>query len=97
MSFFGLVTQSDLQAAVNKLNKRMDTLATQDDVNALTTQVTQVASDLDTARTNLQAEIDSLASANPTLDLSALTNAITPLDDAVNSLNNLTPTPPASQ
>lgn len=97
MTLFGLVTSSDLQNAVNKINKRIDKLeaSEQGQIDALTSQVTQVSSDLETATQNLQAEIDSLASANPSLDLSALTNAIAPLDEAVNSLNNLKPTPPS--
>jgi len=90
------VTQSDLDAAVATLNGRIDKMATQADVDAITTQVQQVATDLETAKTNLQAEIDALASANPSLDLTALNAAVAPLDAAVNSLGELKPTPPAA-
>ena len=69
-------------------------MATQADVDALTTQVQQVASDLEAARTALQGEIDSLASANPALDLTGLQSAVQPLDAAVKSLGELQPTPP---
>jgi hypothetical protein len=96
MGFFGLVTQADLNNAVNTLLKRMGTLATQDDVNALTAAIEQVETDLQTAATNIQSELDALASANPTLDLTALQDAVTPLDDQVNALGNLKPTPPAT-
>ncbi len=70
-------------------------MATQADVDAITTQVSQVASDLKAAQASLQAEIDSLGSANPTLDLTALQTAVAPLDSAVQSLGGLKPTPKA--
>lgn len=71
-------------------------MSNQADVDALTAQVTQVAADLQTAQTTLQAEIDNLASANPELDLTALQDAVAPLDAAVQKLGATVPTPPAS-
>ena len=69
-------------------------MSTQADVDALTVAVTQISTDLATASTTLQAEIDKLVAANPALDLTALTAAIAPIDAAVNALDTLAPTPP---
>ncbi len=66
-------------------------MASQSDVDALTTQVDQVATDLTAAQTSLQSEIDTLAAANPSLDLSALQSAVTPLDSAVQALGQIKP------
>jgi outer membrane murein-binding lipoprotein Lpp len=95
-----------LKATVNTLEGKI--MATQADIDALTTQVnsvasglTQVGSDLDAAQTKLQAEIDALAQANPSLNLSALQAAVAPIGDAVTqldqhaqSLGNLVPDAP---
>jgi len=89
--------------AIHDLQERTENMATQADVDALTASVDQVATDLATARTTLQQEIDSLAQQNPGLDLSALTAAVAPIDQAVQALGALkpdpapapTPTPPA--
>lgn len=70
-------------------------MATQADIDALTAEINQVATDVDTAKTQLQAEIDALADANPGLDVSALQAAVAPLDGAVVALGELKPTPPA--
>lgn len=70
-------------------------MATQADVDALTTAIDTVATDVATAQTVLQAEIDALAQANPSLDLSALQTAVAPLDAAVQQLGALKPIPPA--
>jgi len=73
-------------------------MSTQADVDALTATATQIAADLATTRTALQAEIDNLSVANPTLNLSALQSAMAPLDAAVQALAALkpdvVPTPP---
>src|SRR5438309_9884094 len=81
---------------VQYINRRLSHMATQADVDALTQQVGQVASDLQSAQTQLQTEIDNIAAANPNLDLSALQSAIQPLDDSVKALGNLQPTPAPS-
>jgi uncharacterized protein YlxW (UPF0749 family) len=95
MSFFSLVTRADLNAAVKQLQKEMRQMeaSQQADVDALTTAVNQVSTDVENARTALQTEIDSLAAAHPSVDLSALQAAVAPLDGAVQSLSSLTPTP----
>lgn len=83
-----------LLALYDHIIERMQAMtdATQADIDALTAQVTQVASDLATAQTTLQAEIDKLAGVG--VDVSALQAAVAPLDAAVVALGGLTPTPP---
>lgn len=71
-------------------------MASQADVDALTSAVDQVSADLASAQSKLQAEIDALAAANPSLDLTALQAAVAPLDSAVVALGDLTPTPPSA-
>jgi septal ring factor EnvC (AmiA/AmiB activator) len=95
--FFGLVTTADLNNAVAGLTKQIKALqeaemTTQADVDALTQQVDTIATDLATSQGKLQAEIDALAAANPSLDLTGLQNAVAPLDAAVVALGGLTPT-----
>lgn len=89
-----LVTVDDLNNAVATLNTRITQImaATQQDIDNLTTQVNQVASDLSAAQTKLQAEIDSLSAQG--VDVTALQSAVNPLDAAVVALGNLQPTPP---
>jgi multidrug resistance efflux pump len=87
MNIFGWFT---LNARVTRLEQQQ--MATQADLDALTAQVDQVAVDLAAAQTTLQAEIDSLSSANPSLDLTGLQAAVAPLDDAVKALGELKPT-----
>jgi hypothetical protein len=63
----------------------------QDEIDALTSQVVQVAEDLATAKTTLQQEIDGIAAEHPAVDLSALQAAIAPLDTAAKALAALKP------
>lgn len=81
----------DLWCAIDELRKAQ--MSTQADVDALTAAVNQVSTDVATAQTTLQAEIDKLAAANPALDLSGLTAAVGALDPAVQALDALAPTP----
>jgi DNA-directed RNA polymerase specialized sigma54-like protein len=94
MSFWGhqRVTRREFEEAITQIERKL--MSTQADVDALTAQVTQVATDLQTAQTTLQTEIDNLAAANPALDLSALQAAVAPLDASVQALGAITPTPP---
>lgn len=83
--------------------------ATQADIDALTAELNTVAGDLGTVSSNLatstaklQEEIDSLATAHPGLDVTALKAAADALDPDVQTLNgsvqalgNLAPTPPS--
>lgn len=88
------ITRREFDTTVAALNERMDGMATQADVDQITQQVSQVATDLESARTTLQTEIDQLAQANPAVDVSALQAAVAPLDAAVQSLGQLQPQPP---
>lgn len=91
----------EIWKAINKLEEKQ--MATQEEINALTGEVNQVASDITTVAQAIQNEIDDLATANPALDLSGLRAAIQPLGAAVEALGNLQPvkaeapvaTPPA--
>jgi multidrug resistance efflux pump len=80
----------DIWRAIHDLQENQ--MSTQADVDAVTTAVDQVATDLVTTQSALQAEIDLLASANPSLDLSALQAAVAPLDASVQALGALQPT-----
>lgn len=71
-------------------------MATQAEVDAITEELHTVSADLADTSSKLQAEIDALASANPSLDLSGLQAAAAPLDASVRALGNLVPTPPES-
>jgi deoxyribodipyrimidine photolyase-like uncharacterized protein len=106
------ITQGQLQEAIlvtyDRLNERISAMAeaNQADIDQLTadvqgvvTTVQQVAADVATARSTLQAEIDQLAGQG--VDVSnlqaadqQLKDAVSPLDSAVNDLGNLKPTPP---
>jgi uncharacterized protein YlxW (UPF0749 family) len=83
-----------LQARITTLNRRITDMAdaTQADIDNLTSQVQQVATDLDATRSKLQTEIDTLAGQG--VDVTALQDAVAPLDAAVQSLGDLAPTPP---
>lgn len=72
-------------------------MASQADVDAITAELGQVSTDLVTAQTTLQAEIDALAAANPTVDVTALKAAADELDPAVQKLSGLVPDAPTSQ
>jgi uncharacterized coiled-coil protein SlyX len=80
--------------AIHELQEAV--MATQADVDALTTQVSTVASDLAKAQADIQAELDALSTANPTVDLTALTAAVAGLDPAVQTLGALKPDAPAA-
>jgi hypothetical protein len=73
---------------------REQQMSTQADADALVVQVNQIVTDLTAAQASLQAEIDKLANANPTLDLSALQAAVAPLDTQVQILGTLQPAAP---
>ena len=80
--------------AIHSIERQLTHMATQAEVDTITTEVEKVATDLSTAQTALQTEIDALAAANPTLNLSALQTAVAPLDAAVTALGNLQPLKP---
>jgi hypothetical protein len=68
-------------------------MATQSEVDAITAELGTVATDLASGQVTLQAEIDSLAAANPAVDVTALKEAADALDPAVQKLASLVPDP----
>jgi hypothetical protein len=102
------VTREELHRALAQLQEEI--MSTQADADALTAQlqqdevnIAQVATDAAAASAKLQAELSAVASANPSVDLSAalqaasdVTAAIAPLDSAVQALGNQTPDAPAT-
>jgi copper chaperone CopZ len=78
--------------AITQLKEQ--TMTTQAEVDGITTEVQKVATDLTTVQATLQTEIDNLAAANPSVDLSWLKAAVEPLDAAVEALGNLQPLKP---
>src|ERR1035437_3194867 len=75
--------------AINELQENQ--MSTQAQVDALTAELTQVASDLVASSAALQTEIDSLAAANPGVSLTALQAAADALDPAVKAIGALVP------
>lgn len=81
----------EIWEAINEL--RNNQVSLQEEINGITTELDQVATDLTTVQATLQTEIDNLAAANPGVDLSGLRTAVAPLDAAVQALGKLEPTP----
>ena len=98
------VTNAQILTAVTRLASKVDVILTQigilmsqqDDISADTAAIVQAVTDLGTAVTAVQAEIDALKNANPALDLSALDAAVGSLQPAVAGVQGLVPpAPPA--
>jgi hypothetical protein len=89
---------AQLAVRVTELKEIVLTTAgnTQADVDALTAQVTQLAAQLTTDVTNIDAEIAALKTANPGLDLSKLEAAMTGLSGTVSTVDAIAPPPPAT-
>lgn len=66
-------------------------MSEQEQVNTLETAVAQVATDLGTAQTTLQTELNELKAANPAVNLTKLTAAVDALDPSVQALAALKP------
>ncbi len=97
MTFLPRSSRRNLSAAwraIHNLERQLTHMATQAEVDTITTEVEKVATDLTTASTTLRTEIDSLAAANPQINLSGLRTAVAPLDAAVQALGNLQPLTP---
>lgn len=69
-------------------------MATQADVDALTTALDQVATDLAASQATLQVEIDKLAGPNPGLNFDGLRAEVAKLDPMAQAIGALKPTPP---
>lgn len=91
------VTRDELDEQLAVINRRITEMgATQQaEIDTLTSDIDQVATDLAAAQTTLQNELNALAAANPQLDFSKLEAAVAPLDSAVKALGALTPQAPA--
>lgn len=77
---------------INKLGEQA--VVAQSDIDALTAEVTQEDSDLNSAVTAIQAEIVALQQANPALDLSGLQSEVDAVKTAVAAAAALVPAPP---
>jgi hypothetical protein len=77
------------------IDLRKNQVSLQEEINGITTELDQVATDIASVQATLQTEIDNLAAANPGVDLSGLRTAVAPLDAAVQALGKLEPTPAA--
>jgi len=91
----------ELWQAIHSIEERIENMANQAEVDEITAAVNQVKTDLATASANIQNEIDTLAAAQPGIDLTALKSAVAPLDESAVALGNLkalqaTPAAPAA-
>lgn len=87
------VTRREFDHELAELNERLTRMSTQfDDLNAA---IDQVSGDLTTATTELQAELNALAAANPGIDLSPAIAKVQALDTAVQAVGTLKPDTPA--
>lgn len=84
----------EIWQAINAIERKLTYMATQAEVDGITTEIQKVATDLTTVQGTLQTEIDNLAAANPSIDLSGLKTAVAPLDAAVEALGSLQPLKP---
>jgi predicted negative regulator of RcsB-dependent stress response len=82
------VTLTQILAAINTANKKLDVLMSQqDDLAADVQAIDQAVTDLGTAASAIEAEIAALKAANPALDLTALDTAVGSLKTAVSSVS----------
>ena len=91
--------RGDVWEAIHNLRRDISDLqeqnmAEQTQIDALTTELTQVAADLAASSTALQTEIDNLAAANPGINLAPLQAIADTLDPAAKAIGALAPTPP---
>lgn len=84
-----------LQSQVTTLTKDVAKMATQAEVDALTTAVNGVSADLTAAVANISAELTALQNANPSLDLTGLTTAVSGLQGVQATVDALE-TPPVT-
>src|ERR1700685_2049345 len=79
----------EIWEAIHRLERQQ--AMSQTEIDARTAAVGQVASDLEADATTIQAELDKLTEAEPSLDLSALTTAVAALDPKAKALGALVP------
>jgi hypothetical protein len=95
--WFPFITRDEFRDELAKLNERMNSMATQADVDALTqtvqtqtTQLGQVASDVTAAQTKIQDELNSLEAqinAGGAVNLDGLKTAVDALGTAITPLD----------
>lgn len=86
------ITNLQILRSLQELHAKVDVIMSeQDDINADVTTIEQGVAALGTAAAAIQAEIDALKAANPTLDLTGLDKAAADLTGAVGSVSALAP------
>ena len=69
--------------ALARILERLDIMATQADIDALTAQITDRDAALATALAGIQGDLDALKAANPAVDITALQASVAALGDTV--------------
>ena len=88
------ITNLQILRSLQELHAKVDVIMSQqDDINADVTTIEQGVANLGTAATAIQAEIDALKAANPSLDLSGLDQAAADLTGAVSAVSAIAPPP----
>jgi uncharacterized phage infection (PIP) family protein YhgE len=84
---------ASIDTHLHRIIERLRHMATQEDIDTLTAQVTALSdtlatetSELDTATAAILAEIDTLTNANPALDVSGLTAAVESVSTATSNI-----------
>jgi hypothetical protein len=88
------VTREEFENFKRTLNKKVDKMASQQDVDALQAQVDQDKVDLTTGIATVQAEVDALVVANPAIDVTNLQASVAALSPVVADVGAIKPTPP---
>lgn len=91
MNPFNRSRDREIWKAIKRLERQQ--MITQAEVDAITTEVQKVATDLGTVQSTLQTEINALAAANPSLDLSGPQTAVAPLGNLQPIKAEATPEP----
>jgi hypothetical protein len=85
-----------LHQSLHSLHQKVDAImSTQAQADADTQAILQSLTDLATSSAAIQTELNTLADANPGIDLTALTAAVGQLDPAVQAVGKLVPAPAA--
>lgn len=83
----------EADATTTALTEMRKTMATQADIDALTTKLSDMKDHLTSADAGIQAEIDALKAANPAVDVTALQSAVDALSGQVDATAALVPAP----
>lgn len=87
---------ADVLSLLRTINRRIQHMATQDDITRLTEQVTAATGRITSATTAIRQDIADLKTANPGLDTTALEESVATLTAGVGGLEDLdaeNPTP----